>query len=327
VLKIFKSNQPFVNVIVVLVTIALGLPVFFTEPTVIDINLFRFSDFFNSINSITWLRYILWCVFTIGIGYYLNHIVNHYKLVNNNTHVPFIIYVVLQTLFPTALIFSPIQIITILILFMLHQTNELYNTRKETLKTFNLGFFMGLAAMLYLPISFLMLLVWFIMRYYKPPYWKEYIVSLMGIFVPFVYLLAYYFVFNEFSIDKIFFIETVIETSAPINERWSSLNQLLFFIVIGFVFLYALWHFVIATQKSVVRVRKYRSVMLLLILGIVLQHFIFLKNATINADFFALLSIPLSVIIGNLLIEIKRKWIAETIFIIFFVLMLINYLR
>lgn len=324
-LKIFKSNQPFVNVIVVLITIALSLPIFFTEPTVVDVNLFRFSEFFNSVNSTTWLRYILWCIFTIGIGYYLNYIVNQYKLVNNNTHVSFIIYVVLQTLFPSALIFSPIQIITVFILVILHQSNELYNTRKETLKTFNLGFFMGLAAMLYLPIGFLMLLVWFIMRYYKPPYWKEYIVSLMGVFVPFVYLLAYYFIFNEFSIDKIYFIETT-ETSAPINESWS-LNQLLFFIVMGLVFLYALWHFVIATQKSVVRVRKYRSVMLLLILGIVLQHFIFLKNTTITPDFFALLSIPLSVIIGNLLIEIKKKWIAETIFIIFFVLMLINYLR
>ncbi len=325
-LKIFKSNQPFVNVIVVLVTIALGLPIFFTEPTAVDVNLFRFSEFFNSINKTTWLRYILWCIFTIGIGYYLNYIVNQYKLVNNNTHVPFIIYVVLQTLFPAALIFSPTQIIMVFILFILHQSNELYNTRKETLKTFNLGFFMGLAAILYLPIGFLMLLVWFIMRYYKPPYWKEYVVSLMGIFVPFVYLLAYYFIFNEFSIDKIFFIETATEISAPINESWS-LNQLLFFIVMGLVFLYALWHFVIATQKSVVRVRKYRSVILLLILGIVLQHFIFLKNATINADFFALLSIPLSIIISNLLIEIKKKWIAETIFIIFFVLMLINYLR
>ena len=324
-LKVFKSNQPFVNVIVVLITIALGLPIFFTEPTFIDVKLFRFSDFFNSINSITWLRYILWCVFTIGIGYYLNHIVNHYKLANNNTHVPFIIYVVLQTLFPAALIFSPIQIITILILFMLHQANELYNTRKETLKTFNLGFFMGLAAMLYLPIGFLMLLVWFIMRYYKPPYWKEYIVSLMGAFVPFVYLLVYYFIFNEFSIDKIFFIETA-EPATNFNGSWE-LNRLLFFIIMGLVFFYALWHFVIATQKSVVRVRKYRSVILLLILGVVLQHFIFLKNATINADFFALLSIPLSIIIGNLLIEIKKKWIAETIFIIFFVLMLINYLR
>lgn len=324
-LKIFKSNQPFVNVIVVLITIALGLPIFFTEPTIVDANLFRFSEFFNTVNNTTWLRYILWCVFTIGIGYYLNYIVNQYKLVNNNTHVPFIIYVVLQTLFPAALIFSPIQLITVFILVILHQSNELYNTRKETLKTFNLGFFMGLAAILYLPIGFLMLLVWFIMRYYKPPYWKEYVVSLMGAFVPFVYMLAYYFIFNEFSIDKIYFIETA-EISAPTNESWS-LNQLLFFIVMGLVFLYALWHFVIATQKSVVRVRKYRSVMLLLILGIVLQHFIFLKNTTINADFFALLSIPLSVIIGNLLIEIKKKWIAETIFIIFFVLMLINYLR
>jgi len=208
VLKIFKSNQPFVNVIVVLVTIALGLPIFFTEPTAVDVNLFRFSEFFNSINNTTWLRYILLCIFTICIGYYLNYIVNQYKLVNNNTHVPFIIYVVLQTLFPAALIFSPTQIIMVFILFILHQSNELYNTRKETLKTFNLGFFMGLAAILYLPIGFLMLLVWFIMRYYKPPYWKEYVVSLMGIFVPFVYLLASYFIFYVFSIAKIFFIDT-----------------------------------------------------------------------------------------------------------------------
>lgn len=322
-LKIFKSNQPFVNVIVVLITIALGLPIFFTEPTVVDANLFRFSEFFNSVNSTTWLRYILWCIFTIGIGYYLNYIVNQYKLVTNNTHVPFIIYVVLQTLFPAALIFSPIQIITVFILVILHQSNELYNTRKETLKTFNLGFFMGLATMLYLPIGFLMLLVWFIIRFYKPPYWKEYIVSLMGVFVPFVYLLAYYFIFNEFSIDKIYFFKTA-ETSAPINESWS-LNQLLFFIVMGLIFLYALWHFVISTQKSVVRVRKYRSVMLLLILGIVLQHFIFLKDTSINADFFALLSIPLSVIIGNLLIEIKKKWIAETVFYLLLLLIIANY--
>jgi len=92
----------------------------------------------------------------------------------------------------------------------------------------------------------------------------------------------------------------------------------------GLVFLYALWHFVIATQKSVVSVRKYRSVILLLILGIVLQHFIFLNNATINADFFALLIIPLSIIISNLVIEIKKKCIAETILIIFFLLMIIS---
>lgn len=324
-LKVFKSNQPFVNVIVALVTFALGLPIFFTEPTVIDANLFRFSDFFNNLNNTPWLRYVFWCVFTITIGYYLNHIVNQYKLFSSNTHVPFIIYVILHNIFPSALIFSPIQLIEVFILLILHQSSELYNTRKETLKAFNLGFFMGLAAVLYLPIGFLMLLVWFIMRYYKPPYWKEYMVSLMGFFVPFAYLATYYFVFSDFSVTKLFYINPK-ETIVLANKSWK-ITQLLFLSTIGIVFLYAVWHFIIATQKSVVRVRKYRSVMLLLILGVILQHFIFLKYTTIDNVFFALLSIPLAVIIGDLLIDIKKKWIAEVIFYLLTALIIVKYIH
>lgn len=331
-LKLFQSNQPIVNVIITAIVLLLGLAVFLQQIPAYSPHYFRFPDLFSFINNHSFVRYLVWSFLIISEGIFLNYLVNKHKLLNQITHIPFIVFVLLNGLGSSLLVITPIHFVNLFVLLVLHQFFELYNTRKIPLVAFNIGLFVGVGAVFYLPSLFLLVLVAYVLRFLKPPYWKEYVVAVLGALLPFVYVGVYQFLNNEpINFSSIFFMNEIQEgvsntTFAPIFNRfsgWGYYYLIGLLVVGGLILLLAFWEFIIGTQKSVVRIRKYRSVVMLLFVSYLIQQVIF-ETSIIQSSLILLLCIPVSIIFGEYFLVAKKKWWSELVFILLVIAVLIN---
>ncbi len=75
-LTIFKSNQPFIKILVFLVAVLICIPLFFSDVTLNSSTYFRFTPIFEQINTIKWLGFLFWIIVVVGEGLYLNYLAN-----------------------------------------------------------------------------------------------------------------------------------------------------------------------------------------------------------------------------------------------------------
>ena len=92
---IFKSNQKVVNGLVILLTFLLWLPSFFIEKTGLA------TIFFST--GFIWLDNSIAIILISAQAIYLNVSVNEYKLVENNSHLTSLLFVVFNNCFLTFL--------------------------------------------------------------------------------------------------------------------------------------------------------------------------------------------------------------------------------
>jgi len=325
VLTIFKSNQPFIKILVFLVAVLLCVPLFFSDVSLNSSVYFRFTPIFEQINAIKWLGFLLWIIIVVGEGLYLNYLANEFKLLNKNTHLPLILFVLLNGFSVAGLVLNSTHLLHLFLLLALHQMLLMYNERKVNFKVFNVGFFIGLASVIYLPVGMLMLLVWFVIRYVKPIYWKEYVASILGFVVPFVYVTFYYFINDNLTLENVLFLTSSTHIIEP--NQLSVLEKMSWHYVV-FIMLFAIFSTVFSLsyiQIQVVEVRKYITIILLLLVILFVSQLVFEPITRTNIYSYQLFIIPITIIFSIPLIEMKRTRIAEGIFYLFVLMIIGNY--
>ena len=324
-LTIFKSNQPFIKILVFLVAVLLCIPLFFSDVSLNSSVYFRFTPIFEQINAIKWLGFLLWIIVVVGEGLYLNYLANEFKLLNKNTHLPLILFVLLNGFSAAGLVLNSTHLLHLFLLLALHQMLLMYNERKVNFKVFNVGFFIGLASVIYLPVGMLMLLVWFVIRYVKPIYWKEYVASILGFVVPFVYVTFYYFMNDNLTLENVLFLTSSTHIIEP-NQLYVLEKMSWHYVV--FIMLFAIFSTVFSLsyiQIQVVKVRKYITIILLLLFILFVSQLVFESFSKTSLFSYQLLIIPITIIFSIPLVEMKRTRIAEGIFYLFVLMIIGNY--
>lgn len=305
-----------------MLTCLICIPLFFNEVTFFTSSYFRFDGLFKVINSIKALNYILWVILIFSEGLYLNYLANEFKIVNQNTHFPLAMFVLLNAFSIVGLQLSQVHFLNLFLLVVLHQMLLIYNERKANFTIFNAAFFVGIGAVLYLPFIVLMLLLWFVIRYIKPFYWKEYIVSIFGVVTPFLYVAFYYFMMNQLTINNLFNLPTtaLIEHSSTTKLSW----HFIIFIVLLLIFsvVYSVFHI----QHLVVKTQKFITIILLLMIITALSQLIIEPVFSENVISFQFILIPLTVLISIVFTEFKKQKITQGIFYLLMLFLLGNYL-
>lgn len=304
-----------------MLTLLICMPLFFNDITVISSSYFRFSIFFNFINSIKWLNFLLWVIVIFCEGLYLNYLVNEFKITNQNTHFPLVLFVLLNGFSAAGLLLNQTHLIHLFLLLALHQLLLIYNERKATFKIFNAAFFLGIGTVFYLPFGVLIVLLWFVIRYVKPFYWKEYIVSILGFCVPFIYVVFYYFMTDNLTLNNLF-SNAEISLKEGLEMPKIAWHYLVFIVLLTF---FCIFFTFVHVQHLVVKIRKFIIIIFLLFVGILFTQLFFepLTRSTIIG--FQLITLPLSILISIPLIELKKTKIAKGIFYFLLLMLLGNY--
>ncbi|MDB4534788.1 DUF6427 family protein, partial [Vicingaceae bacterium] len=250
---------------------------------------------------------------------YLNIIVNEYKLLDNNSHLASLMFVLLNSAFLLLFSLNQVVIANTFILLGIHQLLRIYDSKGSFALSFNAGFLISIATTIYFPNAIFLLLFWVGIIYMITPKWRDFAITLIGFSVPIIYVVSYSFVFDNLNV-----LELNSSQTSVYNMNWSilgSIDKALFFIILGILIL-ALLSVISNMSKGVLRTRK--MLVVIILMGLFGLGTIILNKADYLATF-VVLTIPLSILIANFFQGIKKQWLAELLFLCLLTVIVVNY--
>lgn len=297
---VFKSNQQIMNVVAILLLSLVWGGVFF------------FGDYVPSDYSIgfSWLDLLVGIILISFQLFFISYIVNEYKLLDTNSHLPSLLLVTLNCASIFNVGFHQVIVANSLIIIAFYQLLKLYNVGNKYGLLFNAGFLVGLASMIYFPSVIYFLVIWVVLVYMTTPVWRDFAISLIGFAIPLIYYVAYFFVFKDLS-ELVFLTEHT--KIFELNFEALQVGNKLFLGVLILLILVSGFKLLSNAGKSVAKVRKMLVSVLMYFLGSLLS--LFLNQFDIVSTLF-LMTIPLSIMFGNFFQNIKKGWLAESLYLL-----------
>jgi hypothetical protein len=239
----------------------------------------------------------------------INWFVNNIKLFPKASYVPGLLYLLCASLFREYLFFTPVLIVNTFIVLIVIQMFSIYKKNNCYREIFDVGFLIGVCALIYFPSVSLLLLFLVALSILRPFIWREWVIGVIGVFVPFYLSGTAYFLNNKLPN---FFLATFESVYAEFNVAIQSGPELVW---IGSQVIIMLGASIYILQnnfmKSPIQFRKFLTLMLW---GIVILAFssLFLNNLTLNH--FLILSAPLSIILSYFFLSFKKWYVPETFF-------------
>lgn len=279
---------------------------------------FFFTAQLVNIDRILLISLALVCV--LSQAFLLSSYLKQNFVLKENTHLPALIYVVLMSCFPEQLSFSPSLLSNFFIILFLKELFRCYQSEKTLFQAFNAGLFIGISTLFYWPSSLLVLLLFVSLFAFKPFYWNEYIASILGFLLPLIFFSSFLYLFDMFSVESIkLLVEPFIKVqiSAIYNETY-----IILFIILGSIILASVAKFVSETGNfSKIKTRKFQLVSLWFMVFATLAYLVSTKKTMISLSF---LSVPLTLVVSNYFLTLKRSWMAELIFLALLIAIIYN---
>ena len=271
-----------------------------------------------------WVGGVFGFVLTTSQVFHLNYIVQKHEVLYKNSYLPGLFYMLFIAMIPQFLTFHPVLLANSMLLFVLDKLFKIYKNPAAMSLAFDSCFIIGLTTLIYLPaISFFLLFALSILIL-KTFSWRDLLVGLIGLSLPFFFTFIYYFWIddlNAFS-DKFFLrnIRQLWDTSGLVLQGYR-----ITLAVISIVFILTLIRIRQNFYKNVTRIRNFQQV-IFIFLGVALLSLIFTAGS-VAVYRFAILVIPLSVMISYYFLAAKKKWWTEVLFWILLGLVVFNHVN
>jgi hypothetical protein len=125
----------------------------------------------------------------------LNSICNYHKMLPRSNYLPGMCYILVTSLLPDWGHFSAPLLINSLLIWCWYRMVALYNSNRPVSAIFNIGLFLGIATLLYIPAIAFLLLLFFALLIMRPFRVQEWFIGFIGFTSPYYFLiLILYFV-------------------------------------------------------------------------------------------------------------------------------------
>jgi len=238
----------------------------------------------------------------------LNALVNNAKLFNSTTFVPSIIFITVICLFREFLFLSSAMLSITFIIPALGKSLRFFRRQHCFAEIYDMGFLIGIAALFYRPASVLIVLLFVALTVMRPFNWREWVIGLSGFLTIFFLTGTFYFMADKLSSFIAGFL--LSPTIVPGNHFASVLSLSVVGGITGVLGLFASFTFLVSYLKSAILARKF---LVLSVWSFVLMALSCLLAGAITLHNFVILSVPLSIVICYLFINIKRARIANII--------------
>ncbi len=191
-------------------------------------------------------------------------------------------------------------------LFILLGTDRIfdaYESKKAYSNAFDAGFFIGVGSLFYFNLVFFFPLVWIgFVLIRKSPEWRNFILPVVGLMLPWLFGFSYYF-----------FTDTVTELGNTIVQNFTTPNNSLrgnlnLQIYLGFLTLMTLLGIIFLLNQideKKISSRKYFQVFFLIFL---ISFAMLLFIPAVSQEILVIMAIPLTVLISNYLIFMRRRF-------------------
>lgn len=258
-------------------------------------------------------------ILVLGESFWLTAIMNKHELVLKNSSLSALVFFVLMSFIPDQLTITPINITLFFLILILKNLLRSYNKPEHLDLVYSAGFFIAVAGLFYIPF-----LIWFAFVpisfvIFRSGQWREWIVSLIGIVTPFIFLSVFYFWFNEFTaraLEYSTFFRSLLFYPAPVRMD--------FWLIGGYTLLLALWGIFTTWSGPMEKTVEIRAKTNLFLWIILFSGFSFTFARSLAIYHFALAFPAFALVISGTLNNLKKTVAAEWIILVYFILVLLN---
>lgn len=324
VINFFRSQQPLAYIMLAITAIVIWIAGYGSNFAVHTDNAMPFYFFILSIIKPfpTALYFLSALTLIIIQAIHLNNIINKHEVLYKSSLLPGLFFILLSCAIPQFISFHPLIIVNSILIFILDKIFRLYKNETPLALDFDICVLLSVATLFYFPAIIFILIYAIGLIILRPFSWRDWIVGLMGFLTPVFFVILYFFLterLNEFGemvfrneITRQFNIKNAIPPGYPFTVVLVSIVSLLSILKLRGSF-----------YKNVAKTRNYQQI-ILFFLVVSLLFLIFTPSAALYR--FSILAIPLSVVIAYYFLAAKKMWISESLFYIFIILIIYNYL-
>ena len=321
-IRFFKNNSFIQFLGLLMLGIALWINVFIAPPPIADES--STSPLYNLFITIT-NNHLIFILITFIILFiqaiYLNHVLIKHELINRNSFLTAFVYLVLmshsmqlQHLYP-ALISGLFVIAAIDALLEFDLKEDYYRL------AFKAGFYFGTASLFYLPAAILLLFIWASLFIYRIPNWRPWVISILGILTPYIFLFTYYFWMDKAEIYSVqyynYFSQIKLIFSSTDGYVRIIMTMLAYFMAISFLRVMGR----INDKKIFIR-KKIKIIFNLFFMGVLI---LFLNNDLIIHA--SIIYIPISIFMAIYFSELRKLLWSDIFFTITVILIIFEHFQ
>jgi hypothetical protein len=251
-----------------------------------------------------WIASILSLLVLIQ-GFLLNNLSSKFRLIDQGTYLPGILFVVFVSSFHQLHQLNPLVFANIFLLFSLHVIFPTYRIEKTIDPFFISMFLISVGSLFYFPLIFFAIALFYFMLNTRSFYWREWVVAILGLITPYLFAFSAFFMYGKTLVLLQIIQHQLVDNASTIVLDFRYLAFFIFLsliMVTGSVFLYR------NVLKKVVT-RKYYSLLFFIWLQTFTMYVLF---PSIYLESIFLFSIPFAFYIANNLISTKSR-LAENI--------------
>lgn len=313
-ISIFKNNQTLSLVLLSIAMLVIWIPAFQNTATIPYNNTMPLYEFYaRGANNLPFIHNYLAFLLIVVESILLNYILNKFEIMAKKTAMPAIFYCLLMSCCKPLTHFYPLLFSNFFILLALFKIGLSYRVEEAFSSIFDASFFIAISSLFYFPSIIIYPLIWVTLIVIRPFVWREWVISMIGLILPYVFVIVYYFWSDKVNFllyDKIFF---------PSSDALLTLsNQRPTFVAVASMLLLLMAFSILTLLKGwPVNTILSRNFLVVLFWLLGLSILSYSMAPVFNITYLSIAAIPLSVFVSNYFLMTKFKWISEIIFLLF----------
>ncbi|MBN2348577.1 MAG: hypothetical protein JXJ22_07065 [Bacteroidales bacterium] len=314
-IRLFKSNNPLAYLIIFLIVIVSWIPSIIQHQWMFFHFDYSPGILYKNIQPFLFLHKDFSIVFTfilvISISFLLVRLNIQFFFINVRTQLPALFYLVLVCAFFPLNRANPALLASLFIIIALFKIFNSYKQDQLSYQYFDSAILISTGSLFYFNLIFFIPLLWTglaILRNFK---WREWVFTLVGVSLPYVFLFSYYYLTDRrlFILWENLYAQL---TEENINYNFSTYFQLylLFLLVLAAV---ASFMMIRKFGSKKIQARKYFTFLLFFFINSVLIYFL-VPSAGIEIIYFS--GIPLTYLFSHYFINVQNNLINNFFFAI-----------
>lgn len=320
-LNILKSDRPYILIVFPFIVIACWLDAFLTKDIFIqhfDTAPMPLYSLVMSILPLAGSGSLFLSVMLILVSSFLLMRINaNYRLIEQGTYLPAILFVILSASFPSLTRMHPLLFCVVFILIAI---NMLFGVNKDTKSLnpfFEVGLLWGASALFYFNSLFIFPIVYLAIISFRSFYWREWVMPIMGLATVAFLTFGYFFITNGLT-SLLEVIGSNVSTKAGYGK--AGLFNLIFWGFTAIIFFISILSTFTGIAKKI-NTKQFFGFFLLLIFTITISYF---SVSGISVEIYFLAAIPISYYLTNYLLNIQSSALAELVFLAFLTLFVLS---
>jgi hypothetical protein len=251
----------------------------------------------------------------------INHLVNANDILKPKSNLPALMYVVLMGFLVELQALHPVVFSNLFLIFAIDRIFTIYNQKTVFSQAFDAGMLIALGSFFYFPAIAFFIFIWLTLLIIRPFIWREYIIALIGLLIPYLFLGTWFFWTGEW-------LEFFRDKLTDLDPSTIAFPQLVAIDYGMVIFLLIILGFSVITMlrimgNNVVRVQYLiRSLIALLITSFLTLIF----DTSRGIHTIALAAIPSAILIANYFLVLKKRVVAEILFLVLLAVVVYNLL-